>query len=53
METSTQFILELASKPEQMNHVLKAPVSVHRLKEEPAATSSERETFVLEPSKPR
>lgn len=28
METSTQFILELASKPEQMNHILKAPVSV-------------------------
>lgn len=28
MESSTQFILELASKPEQMNHVLKVPVSL-------------------------
>lgn len=41
METSTQFILELASKPEQMNHVLKAPVSVHWLEEEPVTMSSE------------
>lgn len=41
METSTQFIQELASKTEQMNDVLKVPLSVHGLKEEPVTMSEE------------